>query len=229
MMERKFKFAIDEYYHIYNRGVEKRVIFKDKNDYSRFVKILYALNNKEPITMEKIFKENRGKNIFLTKRKGDPLVNIGAYCLMPNHFHLLLKEVEEGGISKFLNKIQTSHSMFFNLKYKRRGRLFEGTFKAQHIDSESYYQYLISYIHLNPVKVRFPEWESEENSNIDEIKKSLDAHSFSSYYDFFVGERPESNLLDRKEFPDFEESDIDLLVMDYKKRREELEKEPVDN
>lgn len=110
-MNRKITFSVDEHYHIYNRGTDKRQIFLDHDDYDRFVKLLYLCNGTESIVFRDIpIGETYGFD------RGETLVDIGAYCLMPNHFHLLLREKNEGGISLFMKKLSTGYSMYFNLK-----------------------------------------------------------------------------------------------------------------
>ena len=87
----------------------------------------------------------------------ETLVDIGAYCLMPNHFHLLIRETAEGNISRFMLKLQTGYPMYFNKKYQRTGALFEGKFKAKHITNDNHLKYLFAYLHLNPVKITDPQ------------------------------------------------------------------------
>src|SRR3989344_3214113 len=147
MSLRKVPFAPGEYYHIYNRGNSKQTIFHDKADYDRFLKLLFLSNGEENFKVQFI-----GKNIYEFNR-GKELVHVGAYCLMPNHFHLLLTQAQDGGISKFIQKLSTGYSMYYNKKYERSGTLFEGKFKSQHAGEDNYMKYLFSYIHLNPIKL----------------------------------------------------------------------------
>lgn len=131
-MERKFKFSVGEYYHLYNRGVDKRSIFSGDYDKDRFMKTLYLANSDVPVRISEIPQGLPLRDI----KKGNPIVSIGAYCLMPNHFHILIKEIQDEGISKFMNKLSTSHSMYFNKKNSRTGALFEDTYKAIHLDND---------------------------------------------------------------------------------------------
>ena len=114
MSIRKVSFAFGEYYHIYNRGNDKKVIFHDDHDYSHFVKLLYLSNTKNN------FKLRNANNNFFDFKQDNKLVAIGAYCLMPNHFHLIITQTEEGSISKFMQKLTTAYSMYYNLKYKNK-------------------------------------------------------------------------------------------------------------
>ena len=123
---------VGEYYHIYNRGVDKRIIFNNRKDYQRFIKLLYYANDARSLDNLNI-DFTRGLPYGNLEDERDVLADIGAYCLMPNHFHLLIKEKEEFGISRFIHKIATSYSMYFNKLNERSGRLFQGPYKAKHI------------------------------------------------------------------------------------------------
>ena len=195
-MQRTISFSEGEYYHIYNRGVEKRDIFMERRDYDRFIKLLYATNSTKPVVYREI--ENK---LFSEIDREQQLVAIGAYCLMPNHFHLLVKEMSEGGISKFMEKLGTGYSMYFNKKYKRSGFLFQGNFKAEHVDSDEYLKYLYSYIHLNPVKLIDPEWKKFGIRDAASAKKFLEGYRDSSYLDYLSREREEKLILSKNEFP----------------------------
>ena len=118
------------YYHIYNRGVDRRKIFLDKWDYVRFLESLREFNQKEPVGS--LYKIKRG----LTPLRGvKPLVQIIAYCLNPNHFHLLLKEEVDRGISEFMKRMGVGYTCYFNERYQRSGALFQGTYKAKEVRS----------------------------------------------------------------------------------------------
>jgi len=197
-MERKIVFSEGEYYHIYNRGVERRRIFMEENDYRRFHKMLYVANNKNPV----VFKTIQGVPLDKIVR-GDQLVAIGAYCLMPNHFHILLREITEGGTSRFMEKLCTGYSMYFNKKYKRSGFLFEGNFKAEHADTDEYLKYLFAYIHLNPVKLIQSDWKESGIGDADKARAYLEKYHYSSYVDFLGMTREESLNISREEFPEY--------------------------
>ncbi len=154
MSTRKIQFAEGEYYHIYNRGVDKRSIFDDREDVERFLQCMQEFNVMEPIgsLYENSFRRDQlgGKASKLTITEEDvPLVEFIAYCLNPNHFHFILKQLVDKGIEKIMQKIGTSHTMFFNNKYERSGSLFQGKFKAVHIDSNEYLLHVSSYVNLN--------------------------------------------------------------------------------
>ena len=163
-------FAVGEFYHVYNRGTDKRKIFLSQADYQRFIILLYLANSNQPVridlrrnSVEKLFEADRGKD----------LVDIGAYCLMPNHFHILLKEKVENGISLFMQKITTAYTMYFNKKHERSGVLFQGVFKSEHLATDNYLKYIYSYIHLNPVKLIEPTWRENGIKNKLKVKKFL--------------------------------------------------------
>jgi len=158
MSTRKVSFAIGEYYHIYNRGTEKRIIFYNKMDYEYFLFLMYVCNTTKSIELRRV-----GQKF----ERNETIVDIGAYCLMPNHFHILIREKTEGGISKYMHKLLTAYSMYFNKKYKRSGKLYEGTFKSIHIDNDNYLKYLYSYIHLNPAKLINKNWREDPGDKKD--------------------------------------------------------------
>ena len=197
-MERKFEFEVGEFYHIYSRGVEKRLIFTTEADHVRFRDLLFISNSTKPFNYREVAVKSWDKI-----DRAQTLVDIGAYCLMPNHFHLLVKEKVEGGISRFMSKLLTAYSKYFNIKYERKGRLFESTFKAQHADDDVYLRHLFAYIHLNPVKIKEPDWEKSGLTNIERAKKYLKNYSYSSYLDYAGVPRGLSKILNRSEFPDY--------------------------
>lgn len=211
-MTRKFSFAEEEYYHLYNRGVEKRIIFLDKIDYERFLTLLNVANSNEPVHIQKI----KGQGLILTSNDS-PLIDIGSYCLMPNHFHMLVRGKIDGGVSKFMSKIMTAYTMYFNKRYNRTGSLFQGTFKAEHADSDNYLKYLFSYIHLNPVKLIQSDWKEKGIDNIGGAKKYLNDYRYSSFIDYMGVKREENNILNIKAFPEYFESkeDFENNVFDW--------------
>lgn len=177
-MVRNHLFQIDEWYHCYNRGVDKRIVFESEDDANRFLMTLYLANGTEPVqlfntdkpTLEKAFKEDRGK----------PIVSIGAYCLMKNHFHLLIKEIMEGGISAFMRKLGIAYTMYFNAKNKRVGNLFVRPFRSRHVSDDRYFQRVLQYIHCNPAELYEPGWKQGKVKNIRALEKQLLNYQYSS-------------------------------------------------
>ena len=201
MSIRKVKLVQGEYYHIYNRGNSKQKIFLDNEDYLRFMGLLYACNQKNNF---KIFNLNKGQTLYDIDRDV-ALVDIGAYCLMSNHFHLLVTQSENKNISNFMQKLSTAYSMYFNRKYGRTGGLFEGKFKSQHANTDSYLKYIFSYIHLNPIKIIQKDWKEEGIKDRKEAIKYLNRYHFSSYLDYINTANPriESKILNKKAFPEY--------------------------
>ncbi len=197
-MQRKTPIALGEYYHIYNRGVEKRNIFLDEKDYRRFVRLLRLANGENRL----VFRIVQGLPLD-TVSVGQSHVAIGAYVLMPNHFHILLKEIREGGTTRFMEKLQTAYSMYFNKRNERVGPLFQGTFKAEHVVSDEHLKYLFAYIHLNPIKLIEPKWKETGIQNHYKAEKLLKQYAFSSYADYSRIAREEKILLSAHEFPDY--------------------------
>lgn len=207
-MNRKHAFVPDEYYHLYNRGVDKRIIFFDTHDYHRFMLLLYFCNSRESADLQKVFRECPAQTEFsdiFKFAKGKPLVAIGAWCLMPNHFHILIREVSEKGIIKFMQKLTTGYSMYFNKKYDRTGSLFQGKFKSENPNNDNYLKYLFSYIHLNPVKLIPGESKWKENGLKNKIKtqKFLDNYEYSSLNNYVKTEYKYENIINKKEFPEY--------------------------
>src|SRR3989344_1674687 len=147
---RKEIFEEDNFYHIYNRGVDKRLIFKTDRDRIRFINSFRLLNNFSFIPSHFDFITFEPVNFL---KPIEPYVEVAAGCLMDNHFHFLLTPLRYGGISTLLHKLGTSYTMYFNKLNERTGRLFEGTFKAKHVDRDEYASYLTQYIHLNPLDI----------------------------------------------------------------------------
>jgi putative transposase len=211
-MERKFRFSEGEYYHIYSRGVEKREIFLDNNDRERFLRLLFLANSKKPIRFTDF------KNLSYSEiDRGELRTAIGAFCFMPNHFHLLIRETKEGGVSAFMGKLLTAYSMYFNKKNERTGSLFEGAFRAEHVDSDNYLKYLFAYIHLNPVKLIDPDWKENGIQDKETVLKYLEKYQYSSYSEYKGVVREENAIISRESFPEYfvEPKDFDELIHDW--------------
>jgi REP element-mobilizing transposase RayT len=199
MSIRKVKLVSGEFYHIYNRGNSKQKIFHDEEDHLRFMGLLYACNQEGNLKVNNL---NKGQTLYDIERE-KPLVSIGAYCLMPNHFHLLLTSLEENNISNFMQKLSTSYSMYYNKKYQRTGSLFEGKFKSQHLDTDRYLKYIFSYIHLNPVKLIQKDWKENGIKNKKEGVDYLNKYSYSSHFDYLKEKRIQNKILKIEPFPKY--------------------------
>ena len=186
---KRIKPATGEIYHAYNRGVEKRVVFSENFDYLRFIHDLYEFNDSDPspkLYIPAQFSEVRLPKIMenMEKKPRKLLVEILAFCLMPNHFHILLKQKIDGGISQFMQKLGTGYTNYFNQKYTRVGSLFQGKYKAVHIVQENHFLHLPYYIHLNPLDLVTPEWRDRKIKNLDESLNFLKKYKWSSYLDY---------------------------------------------
>ena len=186
-MSRNIPFIEDHYYHIYNRGTEERKIFLNESYYKRFIALLYLCNSTEPVRSSPL-QGRTLQNVFKVDRK-DTLVDICTYCLMPNHFHILIREKTTGGISKFMQKLLTAYTMYFNTKNERTGALFQGKFKAKIINEDEYLWNLISYIHLNPIKLIEPTWRESGIMNKKSAESFLQKYKHSSYLDYYGEQR----------------------------------------
>lgn len=202
---RKVIFATNEYYHIYNRGVEKRDVFLCDSDYFRFLYCLEGFNDLNPTCYKNIL---NSKIDILNQKNRVKLVNIISYCLMPNHFHIIVQQKEDKGISKFMHKVSTAYSMFFNLKYSRSGILFQGVFKAKHIDTESYLIHLSRYIHLNPIDLA-----EQENDRQD--PGGLENYKWSSFQFYLNQKRPSIIELKKDTVSGYFKNSQDLRAFTY--------------
>lgn len=160
----------NQIYHVFNRSIAHQPIFSDIRDYQRLLSTIdfyrfaspnlrFSFYNRLPI-------EERRKFIEDLRKKGQKLISIYAFCLMPNHFHILLKELKEGGIQKFTGTIQNSYAKYFNVKRKRAGSLFQEMFKANRVETDEQFLHVARYIHLNP-------YSSFIIKNISELEKYM--------------------------------------------------------
>ncbi|MDI6777913.1 MAG: transposase [Patescibacteria group bacterium] len=154
---RKTKFTNWEYYHIYNRGVDKRKIFGDTKDYERFLISIELLNDKNDglMTAWKDFERNHPRaklsDFPAYNKKRKRIVDFIAYCINPNHYHFILKQLADRGIERFMHKLGTSYTNYFNTRSERSGSLFQGSFKAVRIESNAKLLYLSAYINENHI------------------------------------------------------------------------------
>lgn len=193
MMTRRVAFAEDEFYHVYNRGNSRQDIFLNPTDFERFKATLYLANTTKSFNVRDVL--SSVDSVYDIKRP-DTLVKIGAYCLMPNYFHLVLSPVVPDGLSKFMLKLGTSYSMYFNTRYERTGSLFEGRFRAKHANTDEYLKYLFSYIHLNPIAHKI-EGETVYPKNTQDSYKKASEYSYSSLRDYLApSPRPGLGIVD---------------------------------
>src|SRR3989344_897212 len=186
--------ALGEWYHCFNRGVDKRRVFQSRFDYERFLALMYvcngtndnAVSNRRDTSLRAILEDPQ-------LDRGKPIVEIGAYALMPNHPHFILREIQEGGIALFMQKLFTGYTMYFNKKHERTGALFSGAFKSKHIHNDTYLKHVVAYVLLNPAELFEPKWK-QGIANVKGLEKKLLLYSYASTADFFGRERPEGKI-----------------------------------
>ena len=183
-------------YHLYNRGVEKRNIFVDNADRQRFVNGLYFYNDANPVVntsrLCEVLLRTVGK-----KEERQKLIEILAFVLMPNHYHLLVKTLVENGLTDFTRKMGTGYTNYFNIKYERVGALFQGKFKSVLIERDEQLFYIPYYIHLNPIELIDHKWKEKE---IRDFKKTFDYlknYRWSSFPDY-IGNDNFARIINKK-------------------------------
>lgn len=204
MPYRRTKFYQNGFYHIYNRGVEKRDIFLDQSDYASFIAILKAYL----LPPQETFKQ--GRTLRIRNHQLHEEIKLITYCLMPNHFHLLIQQKLDSSITNFMRRVLTAYSMYFNDKYGRVGSLFQGRFKAKEVEQDEYVLHLSRYIHRNPLGIFI--------GNV----KDLESFSWSSYpvylgkadgdftsLDFILSFFPNHQIDSYKKFVEYE-TELDL-------------------
>jgi putative transposase len=189
----------NEIYHIVIRGVENSLIFKDESDYYRGIFSIYEFNNGKPVEIRERRKQRK-----LEKASGgmssdtrDLLVEILAFCFMPNHIHLLVKQLKKDGISEFMRKVGTGYASYFNKKYARKGHLFQARFGAVHIKTEEQFKNVFVYIHTNPSSLVNPDWKEKGIKDPRKVIEFLGNYRWSSYLDY-IGEKNFPSVTNRK-------------------------------
>jgi len=201
---RNIKISPDEYYHLFNRGVNRQVIFHDNHDRSRFLFLILCLQS--PTTFKNV---SRSSKTFIHDVQHSVLhtrdivknrfVELISFCMAPNHFHLIVKEVEENGIATYMQRVLNAYTKYYNTKYEKSGHLFQGPYKAVHVTDDQQLLYLSAYIHRNPRELK--EWRGKESH-----------YTWSSYQDFVGTNRFDELLItdviigqfkNQKEYRDF--------------------------
>ena len=175
-----------ELYHTLNRGVDKRIIFLDDKDRFRFVHDLFEFNDQNHVinTFRPFSKMNDIGCRTVEKKKRKLLVDIHVFCLMSNHYHLLLSPRVKDGIPKFMKKLNMGYAKYFNEKYKRTGALFQGRYKSVMVKDESHFIHLPYYIHLNPLDLIAPGWRERKIKDYKKAILFLDNYRWSSFHDY---------------------------------------------
>jgi len=212
MAQRKIQFINGEIYHIVIRAIKELNLFQDKKDYLRMIHDLFEFNDINPASSRFRVISHRNK-INVTRKdlvmfvenkrkKRKMLVEILAFCLMPNHVHLLVKQLQEGGISKLMQKLG-GYGLYYNKKYKRKGHLFQDKFQAVHIRNNEQLKTVFVYIHTNPTAIIYPKWKEKGIKNTNRVIKYIESYRWSSYSDY----------LEKKNFPSLTNREFLLKVM----------------
>ncbi len=176
-----------ELFHTLNRGVDKRKIFLDNQDYFRFIHDLYEFNDQDRVNSA-LYYFNQTHDIAsreMYRRKARKLlVDIHCFCIMPNHYHLLLSPRVDNGITKFMKKLNMGYAKYFNQKYDRTGALFEGRYKSVQIKDQSHFIHIPYYIHLNPLDLIDKGWRNRRVADPKQSLKFLNNYRWSSYLDY---------------------------------------------
>lgn len=219
-MANRLPIAPDEWYHCYNRGVDKRITFEEPADYHRFLHLLYLCNSASIIHRSDFLRKKTSD--ILRMQRGAPLVDLGCFTLMSNHFHLLVREREAGGISTFMQKLGTAYTMYFNVKNDRTGALFAGSFKSLHVATDEYFQHVIAYIHCNPIEVFEKGWKRGVVKDIRNIERKLRDYRYSSLPAFYDKDHLYSRLLSSEVFDVYRPQPLRRMLTDATKYYQEI-------
>ena|SRR3989338_6649178 len=198
-----------ELWHVLNRGVEGRDLFLDPQDYARFVHNLYEFNDAQPAdNLARLFDSSGMRDFVNPSFRGtrELLVEIHGWVLMRNHYHLLLSELVEGGISLFMRKLNTGYANYFNVRYARIGTLFQGRTKKVLIERQAHFLYILHYLHLNPLDyLKGAEgWRQRDKGRVPNIREALahlDGYRWGSYLDY-AGKKNFPSILTKNRFED---------------------------
>lgn len=220
-------FANEQFYHIYNRGVEKRNIFIDEQDHFRFIHDLFEFNDKNIVLNVNYYsKKNYGGPTAIDRKLRELLVDIICYSLMPNHYHLFLRQLVDNGISKFIQKLAGGYTCYFNQKYERNGVLFQGKFKAVSVETDVQFTHISRYIHLNPVELIEPSWKEKGIMSWKKVKEFLESYRWSSYLDY-IGKKNFPSLINKKFLSNYFDSEKEYqeFVKDWALKDSEIIKD----
>lgn len=211
MPYRKEQFVNDGIYHVISRGLDDNLIFKDINDYYRGIFSIYEFNNAKPIEIRKR-RQARRKEKKKEKSDGDPmsavldrrdkLVDILCFCFMPNHIHLLLKQIRDDGITRFMRKVGAGYGRYFNTKYGRKGYVFQNRFRSVCIKGDNQLGVIFNYIHANPLSLIESGWKENGIRNSGKSAKFLNGYKWSSYGDY-IGRKNFSSVTERNFMAEF--------------------------
>lgn len=202
---------MSDFFHVLNRGVDKRTVFIDRTDYIRFIHDLWEFND----TRHALNVRRRTSNISgggETESRGrknehrarNPLVRIHFFCLMPNHYHLLISPIDDNyeNVSLFMKKLNGGYSKYFNEKYTRSGALWQGKYKSVPIETDAHFMHIPYYIHFNPLDMSMPEWRERKIVDHNKAVDFLHNYRWSSHLDY-LGEKNFPSVTYRNFFLDF--------------------------
>lgn len=183
------KIEVGSICHALNRGVDKRNIFMQEKNYVRFIHDLYEFNDERPANGLSINYHFKSGSLVIARpeienKPRKRLVDILTFCLMPNHYHLMLREKVAGGVVRFMKKLNMGYARYFNEKYKRSGTLFQGRYKSVLVTNQAHFSYLPYYIHLNPLDLVTPEWRERSLKNFQKAWGFLNNYRWSSHLDY---------------------------------------------
>jgi len=210
MPYRKEQFVNDGIYHIILRGLDDNLIFKDINDYYRGIFSIYEFNNAKPIEIRKRRqarrkekkKEKSGDPLSAVLDKRDKFVDVLCFCFMPNHIHLLLRQIRDGGITRFMRKLGAGYGRYFNTKYGRKGYVFQNRFRSVRIEDDNQLGVIFNYIHANPISLIEPGFKERGIRNLNKAAKFLNGYKWSSYSDY-IGGKNFSSVTERNSMLEF--------------------------
>jgi len=186
-----------EMYHVVMRAIDDVRLFPEEQDYLRMIHNLFEFNNDNPtVWQHRKYSENRSRNMEKNEKR-KLLAEILTFCLMPNHFHLLFRQIRDGGISKIMRKIGAGYGIYYNNKYHRKGHLFQGKYHAVRIKDDNQLITAFVYIHTNPVAILFPGWKENGIKDFGKTKDYLENYRWSSYPDY-LGKKNFPSLTSRE-------------------------------
>lgn len=194
MPYRKEEFTNGEVYHIVLRALDDNLIFKDDNDYYRGIFSMYEFNNSKPVSIwlrrlqrkkEKLLQglsSQYSEDKIIPQR--DLFVEVLAFCFMPNHIHLLLRQIVDNGITKFMSKVGTGYAGYFNRKYQRKGHVFQNRFRSVYVKDNDQLIIVFNYIHANPISLIVPNFKETGIKNPKRAMQFIESYKWSSYRDY---------------------------------------------
>lgn len=217
MTRRNGQFEQNQWYHCYNHSIDKRSAFEDSQDYYRFLELLYLANDELPVRRGDIgarpFRE------IMNIIRGRKLVSIGAFCLMPEYFHLVLKEASAGGITAFMRKIGTAYTLYFNSRHKRAGNLFLKPFRSHRVPSGDSLPRLISYVHCSPAALYDSGWAMGHVVDPQFLGERIAAYPYSSLGAHMEAQTPLRAILDAEIYASLPKLPVHAMLQESLKYR----------